>query len=99
MLNRYQWLVLGVGLLILGSYLLYHTADCSPRLIEFGKIAVETKSGEIVLDEQDAQLLQIDALLLIACNIRRYMVSVPALFAVTFGWIFLILGWLEPKKH
>ena len=99
MLNRYQWLVLGVGLLILGSYLLHHTADCSPRLIGLGKIAEETIAGETVLDEQDVQLIQTDALMLIACNIRRYMVSVPALFAVTFGCIFLILGWLEPKKH
>ncbi|MFH1801498.1 MAG: hypothetical protein ABH804_01550 [archaeon] len=35
---------------------------------------------------------------MIACFIHRYLYVIPALISGCLGWIFLICGFLEPKK-
>lgn len=32
------------------------------------------------------------------CVIRRYAYAVPAIISLFLGWIFIICGFLEPKK-
>ena len=72
-MNRNQWFVWGIGLILLSSYLFKMASPYCNALIL-----------------NDAQMT--------SCFVRRYAFSIPAIISVVFGWIFLISGWLEPKK-
>ena len=72
-MNKNQWYVWGIGLILLGSYLFKMASPYCNALIL-----------------NDAQMT--------ACFVRRYAFSIPAIISMSFGWIFLISAWLEPKK-
>jgi len=75
-MNKNQWFVFGIGLLFLGSYMLWNAnlnGFCNALILN---------------DEQ-----------MTACFVRRYAYSVPGIIFGLLAWIFIICGWLEPKKN
>jgi hypothetical protein len=70
-MNRIQWLVLGIGLSLLGIFLIK---------LALGICLVE------------------DTAIFVGCMVRRYAYAVPAMIIHALGLLFIICGFLEPKK-
>ena len=98
-MNRSQWFVFGVGFILMGFFFNYIVGitDCSAVQNMFLDIVQE--SSEADLSEEFIQTVQSSGdAWSISCFDKEIDVSIVSATSFTLGALFVINGFLEPKK-
>ena len=96
-MNRKQWMVLGIGLILLSLFIGFLSGmnDCS--VLQKDSITRQEKLLESGAEIQDIVAVGNDAWV-ISCFDQNIMIGLVSTIIFTLGILFVILGFLEPKK-